>query len=108
MNDSPGWASPGSSPSDGERPGTDGDAQQPAAPDQPAQPTGGPKWSAEQPPPGQWSSPGTTPEAPQAQPQPTTGWGQQPGTPRRASTGPSTATRAAPASGAITPLPSPV
>ncbi|MCX4719755.1 hypothetical protein [Streptomyces virginiae] len=82
MNDSPGWASPGSSPSDGERPGTDGGAQQPAAPEQPAQPTGGPKWSAEQPPPGQWSSPGTTPETPQAQPQPTTGWGQQPGTPQ--------------------------
>ncbi|MFD7400464.1 hypothetical protein ACFV60_36175 [Streptomyces virginiae] len=82
MNDSPGWASPGSSPSDGERPGTDGGTQQPAAPEQPAQPTGGPKWSAEQPPPGQWSSPGTTPETPQAQPQPTTGWGQQPGTPQ--------------------------
>ncbi|WP_328963152.1 glycerophosphoryl diester phosphodiesterase membrane domain-containing protein [Streptomyces virginiae] len=88
MNDSPGWASPGSSPSDGERPGTDGDAQQPAAPEQPAQPTGGPKWSAEQPPPGQWSSPGTTPEAPQAQPQPTTGWGQQPGTPQAGQYGP--------------------
>ncbi|MEV7558637.1 hypothetical protein [Streptomyces sp. NPDC089795] len=82
MNDSPGWATPGSSPSDGERPGTDGEAQQPAAPAQPAQPAGDPKWSAEQPPPGQWSSPGATPETPQAQPQPTGGWGQQPGTPQ--------------------------
>ncbi|MFJ6053217.1 glycerophosphoryl diester phosphodiesterase membrane domain-containing protein [Streptomyces sp. NPDC092307] len=91
MNDSPGWATPGSSPSDGERPGTDGGAQQPAAPaqpEQPAQPAGDPKWSAEQPPPGQWSSPGTTPEAPQAQPQPTAGWGQQPGTPQAGPGGP--------------------
>ncbi|GAA2643321.1 glycerophosphoryl diester phosphodiesterase membrane domain-containing protein [Streptomyces spororaveus] len=85
MNDSPGWATPGSSPSDDERPGTDGGAQQPTPPAQPAQPVGDPKWSAEQPPPGQWSSPGTTPEAPQTAqtpPQPTTGWGQQPGTPQ--------------------------
>ncbi|MGW7455319.1 hypothetical protein [Streptomyces sp. NPDC054787] len=78
MNDSPGWATPGSSPSDGERPGTDGGAPQSSPP------AGGPKWSAEQPPPGQWSSPGSaTPEPPrtQPQPQPGTGWGQQPGTP---------------------------
>ncbi|MGW6576612.1 glycerophosphoryl diester phosphodiesterase membrane domain-containing protein [Streptomyces sp. NPDC054945] len=88
MNDSPGWATPGSSPSDGERPGTDGGAHQPATPEQPAQPAGDPKWSAEQPPPGQWSSPGTTPEAPQAQPQPSTGWGQQPGTPQAGPGGP--------------------
>ncbi len=85
MNDSPGWATPGSSPSDGEQPGTDGGTQQPAPP---AQPAGDPKWSAEQPPPGQWSSPGTTPAAPQAQPQPTTGWGQQPGTPQAGQYGP--------------------
>ncbi|QES54939.1 hypothetical protein DEJ51_12540 [Streptomyces venezuelae] len=80
MNDSPGWATPGSSPSDGERPGTESGARE-----QPAQatpPAADPKWSAEQPPPGQWSSPGTTPPAaPQAQPGPT-GWGQQPGTPQ--------------------------
>ncbi|MGZ9931271.1 glycerophosphoryl diester phosphodiesterase membrane domain-containing protein [Streptomyces sp. NC-S4] len=91
MNDSPGWASPGSSPSDGERPGTEGGTQQPAPsaqPAPPAQPAGDPKWSAEQPPPGQWSSPGTTPAAPQAQPQPTTGWGQQPGTPQAGQYGP--------------------
>ncbi|MFF4450222.1 hypothetical protein [Streptomyces sp. NPDC001502] len=86
MNDSPGWATPGSSPSDGERPGTESGAQQPAPPTPPAD---DPKWSAEQPPPGQWSSPGTTPpEAPQAQPQPTTGWGQQPGTPQTGQYGP--------------------
>ncbi|WP_327283687.1 hypothetical protein [Streptomyces sp. NBC_01205] len=80
MNDSPGWAVPGPSPSDGERPGasdgqggTDGAQAQP-----PQQPAGGQKWSAEQPPPGEWSSPGT-PQAPQApqqpQPQPGAGWG---------------------------------
>ncbi|MFD9412778.1 hypothetical protein ACFWBN_38055 [Streptomyces sp. NPDC059989] len=70
MNDSPGWATPGSSPSDGERPG--------APADQPTPPASGPGWSAEQPPPGQWQSP--APQAP-PQPQPGQGWGQQPGTP---------------------------
>ncbi|MFG2993080.1 glycerophosphoryl diester phosphodiesterase membrane domain-containing protein [Streptomyces sp. NPDC048257] len=98
MNDSPGWATPGSSPSepsDGERsqtpadrPGTDGGAQQPTPPAEPAQPAGDPKWSAEQPPPGQWSSPGQAPEAPPAQPQPTAGWGQQPGGPYAGQYGP--------------------
>ncbi len=84
MNDSPGWATPGSSPSDGERPGTpadqpssDGGAQQPSRPE------GDPKWSAEQPPPGQWSSPGSSETPPPAAtPPPGTGWGtypQQPG-----------------------------
>lgn len=74
MNDSPGWATPGSSPSDGE--GSHG--TQP-----PAQPSGGdPKWSAEQPPPGQWSSPaaGQNPppqpgQQPPVPPQPQQGWG---------------------------------
>ncbi|AQT72753.1 MULTISPECIES: hypothetical protein [Streptomyces] len=84
MNDSPGWATPGSSPSDGDRqgspadrPGDDGGAQQPA------RPAGDPKWSAEQPPPGQWSSPGATPpgEAPPPPAQPAGGWGSRPGTP---------------------------
>lgn len=71
MNDSPGWATPGPSPSDGERPGAS--AEQP-----PAQPADAPKWSAEQPPPGQWSSPaaGQTPP-PQPPPQPGQGWGGQ-------------------------------
>ncbi|MFJ9764762.1 glycerophosphoryl diester phosphodiesterase membrane domain-containing protein [Streptomyces erythrochromogenes] len=84
MNDSPGWATPGSSPSDGDRqgtpadrPGDDGGAQQPA------RPAGDPKWSAEQPPPGQWSSPGTTAPADSPQPPapPAGGWGTPPGTP---------------------------
>ncbi|MFB7175277.1 glycerophosphoryl diester phosphodiesterase membrane domain-containing protein [Streptomyces sp. NPDC056254] len=85
MNDSPGWATPGSSPSDGDRqgtpagrPGSDGGAQPPE------QPAGGSKWSAEQPPPGQWSSPGATPpaDAPPTPPaQPAAGWGTQPGAP---------------------------
>ncbi|MEV7420585.1 glycerophosphoryl diester phosphodiesterase membrane domain-containing protein [Streptomyces sp. NPDC089919] len=52
MNDSPGWASPGSTPADGERPETPAPAPEP-------------KWSAEQPPPGQWSAltPGADPTA---------------------------------------------
>ncbi|MFF3020593.1 glycerophosphoryl diester phosphodiesterase membrane domain-containing protein [Streptomyces sp. NPDC057939] len=74
MNDSPGWATPGS-PSDGE--GSDGSRP-------PAQPADTSKWSASQPPPGQWSSPaaGQTPPPQQQGP----GWGpyaprpgQQPG-----------------------------
>ncbi|MGW6690965.1 glycerophosphoryl diester phosphodiesterase membrane domain-containing protein [Streptomyces sp. NPDC054961] len=74
MNDSPGWATPGSSPSDGE--GSHG--TQPPAPA--PQPSGdGPKWSAEQPPPGQWSSPaaGQTPPSGPGQPPagPQQGWG---------------------------------
>ncbi|MFD9727644.1 hypothetical protein [Streptomyces sp. NPDC059072] len=70
MNDSPGWATPGSSPSDGERPGNP--AEQP-----PAQPADAPKWSAEQPPPGQWQSPapGQTPPPQPQQPQQGPGWG---------------------------------
>ncbi|MFJ5773701.1 glycerophosphoryl diester phosphodiesterase membrane domain-containing protein [Streptomyces sp. NPDC093094] len=71
MNDTPGWASPGS-PSDGQQPGASGPpgpadgqdpAQQPA--DQPTAP--GSKWSQEQPPPGHWSAPtgpGQTPPPP--------------------------------------------
>ncbi|MET9322967.1 hypothetical protein ABZX75_22630 [Streptomyces sp. NPDC003038] len=88
MNDSPGWATPGPSPSDGERPGAPADqpGAGPAQPPAPATPPAGDgKWSAEQPPPGQWSSPGTgTPAAP-AQPAPGQpqgpGWGGQPGAP---------------------------
>ncbi|WP_405679861.1 hypothetical protein OG859_23475 [Streptomyces sp. NBC_00048] len=66
MNDSPGWASPGSSPSDGERPGAPSDQQA----------SGDSKWSAEQPPPGDWSSPAAGPTPPpQAPPQQGQGWG---------------------------------
>ncbi|MFF4328756.1 hypothetical protein ACFYZT_19855 [Streptomyces sp. NPDC001591] len=99
MNDSPGWAAPGS-PSDGPRP--DAAHQPPAegsdAAQRPAQgpgagqrpPAEGPasKWSAAQPPPGPGVSPdgvwgasspaaGQTPPA-QPQPQPGTGWGAYP------------------------------
>ncbi|MFI5986513.1 hypothetical protein ACIBEA_37340 [Streptomyces sp. NPDC051555] len=100
MNDSPGWATPGPSPSEGERngaPDANGTGAQPPSsppspqnpapneqPGQPAQPPADSKWSAQQPPPGQWSSPGAPPAAgaPSApsdgapqQPQPGAGWG---------------------------------
>ncbi|MCB5169433.1 glycerophosphoryl diester phosphodiesterase membrane domain-containing protein [Streptomyces bambusae] len=88
MNDSPGWASPGSSPADGERP----DAAAPAGQDGPpaGAPDGtgsgpaasGPRWSKEQPPPGRWSAPGPggaapgpVPGGPAPQPQAPQGWG---------------------------------
>ncbi|MFD0271117.1 glycerophosphoryl diester phosphodiesterase membrane domain-containing protein [Streptomyces sp. NPDC127106] len=73
MNDSPGRAVPGPSPSDGERPGAP-DGQQGGGPQQgdtaPRPPAGGQKWSAEQPPPGEWQSPGA-PQPPQPAPAPT-------------------------------------
>ncbi|MER7490315.1 glycerophosphoryl diester phosphodiesterase membrane domain-containing protein [Streptomyces sp. NPDC126497] len=88
MNDTPGWASPGSAPSEGQGPGASGpagpagrpDPQQPA--DQPRQPGRAPqdpgvKWSKEQPPPGQWSAPAgpdRTPPPPPSGP----GWGTPP------------------------------
>ncbi|MEW2548314.1 glycerophosphoryl diester phosphodiesterase membrane domain-containing protein [Streptomyces sp. NPDC047002] len=56
MNDTPGWTSPGSAPSDGQENGTPPPADQPGA-------SSG-KWSAEQPPPGQWSPPGAPPSVP--------------------------------------------
>ncbi|MEV6485202.1 hypothetical protein [Streptomyces sp. NPDC051576] len=76
MNDTPGWASPGSAPPDGPEPG----ASDPAEPaDQPgADPSGpGPTWSKEQPPPGQWSAPTSAPGPGQAPPPPPPGpgWG---------------------------------
>ncbi|MEV6742040.1 glycerophosphoryl diester phosphodiesterase membrane domain-containing protein [Streptomyces sp. NPDC051104] len=81
MNDTPGWASPGSAPSDGQQPDASG-AQSPEQPsdqsgtDQ-SQPSG--TWSKEQPPPGQWTAP--QPQGPgQAPPPPPTGpgWGARP------------------------------
>ncbi|MFE5484596.1 hypothetical protein [Streptomyces sp. NPDC056527] len=73
MNDTPGWTSPGSAPSDGQdgtgvpRPATPGDANGSA-----------PQWSKEQPPAGQWSPP-TAPVPGQAPaPQPGQGWGGPP------------------------------
>ncbi|MFI1421801.1 glycerophosphoryl diester phosphodiesterase membrane domain-containing protein [Streptomyces sp. NPDC020731] len=92
MNDTPGWASPGSAPSEGQEPGTSGPAEPADRPDprhpadQPRQPDQAPqdpgvKWSKEQPPPGQWSAP-TGPPAPtgpgQAPPPPGPGWGTPP------------------------------
>ncbi|MBC2906691.1 hypothetical protein [Streptomyces cupreus] len=88
MNDTPGWASPGSAPSDGQEHGASGpdrpaDRPEPEQPaDQPGpQPQGpGPKWSKEQPPPAQWSAP-TGPAAPEQTPPPPPpgpGWGSRP------------------------------
>jgi glycerophosphoryl diester phosphodiesterase family protein len=88
MKDTPGWASPGSAPSDGQEPGASGPAEPADRPD-PAQQPGadpqgsGPKWSKEQPPPGQWSAPtgasapGQTPPPPPPGP----GWGAPPAGP---------------------------
>ncbi|MFF3610138.1 hypothetical protein [Streptomyces sp. NPDC002580] len=82
MNDTPGWASPGSAPSDGQEPGSSVPPQ-PAGPDGSDQPGQISKWSKEQPPPRQWSAPGTQapdqapPPAPPAPPGP--GWGGPPG-----------------------------
>ncbi|MFV0135659.1 glycerophosphoryl diester phosphodiesterase membrane domain-containing protein [Streptomyces sp. HMX87] len=83
MNDTPGWASPGSSPSDGRQPGASGPAgpaDRPGPdPDQGAQPSdqSGTKWSKEQPPPGQWSAPTGPGQAPPPPP-PGPGWGAPP------------------------------
>ncbi|GAA2232157.1 glycerophosphoryl diester phosphodiesterase membrane domain-containing protein [Streptomyces indiaensis] len=88
MNDTPGWASPGSAPSDGQKPDQSGPAEPtdrpaPAQPaDQPAQApqSPGPQWSKEQPPPAQWSAPSgpTAPGQTPPPPPPGPGWGQQP------------------------------
>ncbi|MBX9398139.1 glycerophosphoryl diester phosphodiesterase membrane domain-containing protein [Streptomyces sp. TRM72054] len=94
MNDTPGWASPGTAPSNGQEPGTSGppepaDRPAPAQPSQPADQPGpqapdpGAKWSKEQPPPAQWSAPTGPPSPGQAPPPPPPGpgWGgtQPPG-----------------------------
>ncbi|MEV5731215.1 glycerophosphoryl diester phosphodiesterase membrane domain-containing protein [Streptomyces pharetrae] len=85
MNDTPGWASPGSSPSDGHEPGTSGPSEPADRPgsEQPspqpgAQPQSpGAQWSPQQPPPAQWSAPsGQTPPPPPPPPGP--GWGAPP------------------------------
>ncbi|MFJ4715809.1 glycerophosphoryl diester phosphodiesterase membrane domain-containing protein [Streptomyces sp. NPDC088785] len=87
MNDTPGWASPGSAPSDGpddqrqEGTGQHGDAQGAAPQDAAGQ---GPQWSKEQPPPAQWSPPSGSPGSsgpgqapPPPPPAPGQGWGGQ-------------------------------
>ncbi|MFG2503848.1 glycerophosphoryl diester phosphodiesterase membrane domain-containing protein [Streptomyces sp. NPDC048441] len=89
MNDTPGWASPGSAPSDGPDSGNP-DPAEPAEPtDRPTGPAS--KWSKEQPPPAQWSapsppSPGQTPPPPP--PPPGGGWGGRPGGPGPGGPGP--------------------
>ncbi|MFF0431775.1 hypothetical protein ACFYU9_06070 [Streptomyces sp. NPDC004327] len=68
MNDTPGWTSPGSAPSDGQN-GT------PGRPDGSAS-----EWSQQQPPAGQWQSPAAPPQAPARahSGQGVPGWGPQP------------------------------
>ncbi|WP_327337163.1 glycerophosphoryl diester phosphodiesterase membrane domain-containing protein [Streptomyces sp. NBC_01324] len=71
MNDTPGWAPPGSAPSDGQETGI----PRPSEPVDSSGPAG--NWSSTQPPAGQWSppsSPGTGPGAPPPAP----GWGGRP------------------------------
>ncbi|MEE1752184.1 DUF7544 domain-containing protein [Streptomyces sp. SP18CS02] len=73
MNDTPGWASPGSAPSDGQ-----GDAApRPAGPTEPADGNGAAsKWSKDQPPASQWSPPTQAGPSRQTQPAPPgPGWG---------------------------------
>ncbi|MGV9287902.1 glycerophosphoryl diester phosphodiesterase membrane domain-containing protein [Streptomyces sp. NPDC003719] len=91
MNDTPGWTSPGSAPSDGQEPGASGSADRPGTgepADRPsAEPTSpGTKWSKEQPPPGQWSAP-TGPGQTPPPPPPHTGWGTPPPPPGHARPG---------------------
>ncbi|MET9763002.1 glycerophosphoryl diester phosphodiesterase membrane domain-containing protein [Streptomyces sp. NPDC006372] len=91
MNDTPGWASPGSAPSDGQKPDASGPAESADRPgpvpsaDQPSRPGeapqgAGPQWSKEQPPPAQWSAPSAPAGPGQAPPPPPPGpgWGTQP------------------------------
>ncbi|AWE50640.1 glycerophosphoryl diester phosphodiesterase membrane domain-containing protein [Streptomyces nigra] len=84
MKDTPGWASPGSAPSDGQEPGASGPAEPADSPESaqqpPAdQPAPGPNWSKEQPPAGQWSAPtGTQPPGQAPPPPPGPGWGTPP------------------------------
>ncbi|MFF3851414.1 glycerophosphoryl diester phosphodiesterase membrane domain-containing protein [Streptomyces sp. NPDC002328] len=86
MNDTPGWASPGSAPSDGQEPGASTPAEPTDRPGgtQPADETSaqapGTKWSKEQPPPSQWSAPTgpQNPAQPPPPPPPGPGWGAQP------------------------------
>ncbi|MEU4260280.1 glycerophosphoryl diester phosphodiesterase membrane domain-containing protein [Streptomyces sp. NPDC025273] len=71
MNDSPGWASPGSAPSDGQETGI----PRPSPPGDGGGPPG--QWSPAQPPPGQWSPPSAPGNGPGAPP-PAPGWGGMP------------------------------
>ncbi|MFF2140106.1 glycerophosphoryl diester phosphodiesterase membrane domain-containing protein [Streptomyces sp. NPDC058193] len=71
MNDSPGWASPGSAPSDGQETGI----PRPSSPVDGSGAAG--QWSPAQPPPGQWSPPSAPGNGPGAPP-PAPGWGGMP------------------------------
>ncbi|MFF3959400.1 glycerophosphoryl diester phosphodiesterase membrane domain-containing protein [Streptomyces sp. NPDC001890] len=71
MNDTPGWASPGSAPSEGQGAGV----PRPSEPVDGSGPAG--NWSPTQPPAGQWSPPSTPGPGPGAPPPPA-GWGGGP------------------------------
>ncbi|MCX5200844.1 glycerophosphoryl diester phosphodiesterase membrane domain-containing protein [Streptomyces sp. NBC_00237] len=71
MNDSPGWASPGSAPSDGRPPENSGETGPTGR--APESTPSGSKWSKEQPPAGQWSAPSGTPQRSHAQTPPRQG-----------------------------------
>ncbi|MCX5140643.1 glycerophosphoryl diester phosphodiesterase membrane domain-containing protein [Streptomyces sp. NBC_00338] len=71
MNDTPGWASPGSAPSDGQEAGV----PRPSEPVDGSGPAG--NWSSTQPPAGQWSPPSHTGTGP-GTPPPHPGWGVPP------------------------------
>ncbi|MEJ8635361.1 MULTISPECIES: DUF7544 domain-containing protein [Streptomyces] len=73
MNDTPGWASPGSAPSNGQ---DDAGVPRPAGPADESGPAS--KWSKEQPPAGQWSAPTGPPQTPPPVPPPAPGWGGGP------------------------------
>ncbi|MFF9350005.1 glycerophosphoryl diester phosphodiesterase membrane domain-containing protein [Streptomyces sp. NPDC014734] len=71
MNDTPGWASPGSAPSEGQG----ADVPRPSRPVDGSGPAG--NWSPTQPPAGQWSQPGPPGTGPGV-PGPAPGWGGGP------------------------------
>jgi hypothetical protein len=89
MKDTPGWASPGSAPSDEQEPGASGPAEPTDRPGPADQPGPGPQdspdaqgpgsqWSKEQPPPAQWSAPTGSGQPAPPPPPPGPGWGTQP------------------------------
>ncbi|WP_411079409.1 hypothetical protein [Streptomyces sp. cmx-18-6] len=71
MNDSPGWASPGSAPSNGQ----EAAIPRPSEPQDGSGATG--QWAPAQPPPGQWSPPSHPTNGP-GTPPPAPGWGGSP------------------------------
>ncbi|WP_326753057.1 hypothetical protein OH738_24535 [Streptomyces hirsutus] len=80
MNDTPGWASPGSAPSEGQGPGASGPAEPAERPNPEQSAPQGPGWSKEQPP-SQWSAPTDRPGAAdpgRTPPPPPPGWGAPP------------------------------